>query len=97
MSNIDPTSLDSCLASASKAAGMKLGTTEKMQTIIATVSYIAMGKFCTKVLGVAGGLTKLDTSGERWDLNVLFCVEFITNRVTPISNPIKPCNGTDKI
>ena len=31
------------------------------------------------------------------DMNYSFYFEVITKRVTPISNPIKPCNGTDKI
>ena len=57
---------DTLLFEVSKSLGLQTGNSDLEQTLITTVSYVAMAEFAQHALGIGSGFAKMDFQGKWW-------------------------------
>ena len=59
---------DTLLFEVSKSLGLQTGNSDFEQTLITTVSYVAMAEFAQHALGIGSGFAKMDFQGKKTNI-----------------------------
>ena len=62
---------DTLLFEVSKSLGLQTGNSDLEQTLITTVSYVAMAEFAQHALGIGSGFVKMDFQGKKTSIEVV--------------------------